>query len=76
MESSNLFREGNIVKHNGKLGRIMYNSCHDFRYWNVDFYGTHEFVHFKELEYVIDNESNYELGTGKKWYAEYLGGED
>lgn len=72
MEQSNLFCEGNIVKYNGKLGKILKNSWHDSCYWEVDFCTTIKFVHYRDLEYVIDNENNYEIGTGKKWYAEYI----
>lgn len=73
MAQSNMFCEGNIVRYNGKLAKIMKNSCHDFRYWQIDMYNSFPFVHFRDLEYVIDNANNYKDATGKEWYAEYLG---
>lgn len=75
MALSNYFKEGCIVKYNGRIGRIMRNAI-DFRYWEVDLYNTIKILHYRDLELVSAETSDYEESIGGKWWKGYVNGTD
>lgn len=68
MAKTNCFKVGSIVKHNGRIGRVLKNAIHDCRYWEIDFCNTIEFKYYKDLELVSSTTKDYEEITGGNWW--------